>query len=308
MIPVLPDDFIARMTSMHGARGAQWCADMPHHMATLARNWGLSLGAPFPLSFNYVCRATRIHDGLPVVVKTSLHREFAGEVSMLRHYAGRGAVPLLAVDNERQAILLPYITPGTTLYDAIPADDDEATRIAAQVMQRALQPAPADCLLPTVRDWGVALQRIPQVLGARCAPFHARDVAWAIEIYAALSDTVPTYALHGDFHHHNILRHGSDWVVIDPQGVQGAKAYECGAFLRNPFDRLRRTGDIVRVTKRRIAIMREILGESAQQIALWNFAQMVLSLWWCIEDDPNPPLDELSLLAPFAQVARELRD
>lgn len=306
MIPPLPHEFVTRMVSMHGERGRLWCANMPQHIATLASTWQLVIDEPFPLSFNYVCRAHRIHDGMPVVIKTSLHREFAGEIQMLTHYNGHGAVPLLAVDHERGAVLLPYISPGTTLYDAIPADDDRATAIAAHLMRTSIRPHTTPLNLPTIRDWGAALQRIKPTLGASCAPFTATHVDWAIDIYATLCDDAPHYALHGDFHHYNIIQHHDGWVVIDPQGLMGDAAYECGAFLRNPYDRLEANGHIATVTRRRIAIMSEILGVSAERIALWNFAQMVLSAWWCYEDDQAIPADAIALIEPFYDVARSV--
>lgn len=292
------------MVAMHGDRGHQWCANMPQHIATLADAWQVIVDDPFPLSFNYVCRAHRRHDGLPVVIKTSLHREFDGEIQMLTHYNGHGAVPLLAVDQACGALLLPYISPGTTLYDAIPDDDDRATRIAAQLMRTSIRPHTIALNLPTSRMWGDALQRIKPTLGPTCAPFDAMHVDWAIDIYATLCDDAPQYALHGDFHHYNIIQHHDQWLVIDPQGVMGDVAYECGAYLRNPYDRLEANGHIAAVTRRRIAIMSEILGVSAQRIALWNFAQMVLSAWWCYEDDHTIPADALALIEPFYQVAR----
>lgn len=307
MIPPLPHEFVTRMVAMHGVRGQQWCDHLPQHMTTLAAHWQVELGAPFPLSFNYVCRAQRIADGLPVVIKTSLHREFAGEMQMLRHYAGHGAVPLLAVDEVRRAILLPYITPGTTLYDAVPADDDLATTIAAQLMRASIRPHTIPLTLPTCQQWGDALQRIPSILGVNCAPFQPHDVAWAIEIYQTLGQDTVRHALHGDFHHYNILRHGDGWVVIDPQGVMGDTAYECGAFLRNPIERLLASGEVVRITKRRIAMMSEILAVPAQRIALWNFAQIVLSAWWCFEDEQHIPTDVLHLIDSFRQVAIDIR-
>lgn len=304
MIPTLPHEFVARMVAMHGERGRVWCDSMPTHIAALADQWHLVVDEPFPLSFNYVCRAHRIVDGLPVVIKTSLHREFAGEIQMLRHYAGHGAVPLLAVDEARQAILLPSITPGTTLYDAIPADDDQATTIAAQLMQTSIRPHTSALTLPTCQQWGAALQRIKSTLGASCAPFAPQHVDWAIDIYATLSNETAQYALHGDFHHYNILQQHDGWVVIDPQGVMGDAAYECGAYLRNPVERLVASGDIEQMTRRRIAIMSEILGVSVQHIALWNFAQMILSAWWCYEDEQHISADELRLVELFYRIAK----
>jgi streptomycin 6-kinase len=53
--------------------------------------------------------------------------------------------------------------------------------------------------------------------------------------------------------------------------------------------------------------MSEIVGVSAQRIALWNFAQMVLSAWWCYEDEQHISAEDLALIEPFYQVARTPR-
>ena len=40
---------------------------------------------------------------------------------------------------------------------------------------------------------------------------------------------------HGDFHHHNILRHGDRFVAIDPKPYLGDREYDLFSFLRNPI-------------------------------------------------------------------------
>lgn len=46
---------------------------------------------------------------------------------------------------------------------------------------------------------------------------------------------VPTPRLvHGDFHHHNILRRGAGWAVIDPQPAIGEPEYDVATLLWNP--------------------------------------------------------------------------
>jgi streptomycin 6-kinase len=55
---------------------------------------------------------------------------------------------------------------------------------------------------------------------------------------------------HGDFHHHNILRHGESFVAIDPKPYLADREYDVPSFLWNPLsydmtDRIR--------TERRIA-------------------------------------------------------
>ena len=293
------------MVSMHGEMGQAWCDNLPQHLATLSALWQVDIGEAFPLSYNYVCRATRRADGLPVVIKTCpKSNEFPGELQMLRHYAGRAAVPLLAADKERYALLLAYVAPGTTLHAGV-NDDDAATTIAAQLMRQSITPAPVVHTMPHSNDWAKGFTKLQTVLGPDCGPFMSADVTWAQQIFYELGNGTTTYALHGDLHHDNIIQHGNAWVIIDPHGVVCADpAFECGAFLRNPHDRLHHHHDIVSFTQRRIAIMSEILAVPPQRIALWTFAQMVLSAWWCYEDSGAVDADAMALIAPFRAVAQ----
>ena len=41
--------------------------------------------------------------------------------------------------------------------------------------------------------------------------------------------------IHGDFHHHNILRHGDRFVAIDSKAMLGDPEYDIPSFLRNPL-------------------------------------------------------------------------
>ena len=301
----LPVAFVGLMESMHGTMGREWCDNLPNHLATLSALWKVDIGAAFPLSYNYVCRATRRCDGLPVVIKTCpKSNEFPSELQMLRHYAGRGAVPLLAAAEDRYAMLLAYIAPGTTLQAGV-RDDDTATTIAAQLMCQSITPALVAHTMPHSNDWAQGFTKLQTILGPDCGPFNSADVSWAQQIFHELGNGTTTYALHGDLHHDNIIQHGHEWVIIDPHGVVCADpAFECGAFLRNPHDVLHHHRDVVTLTQRRIAIMSEILMVPAQRIALWNFAQMVLSAWWCYEDSGAVDADAMALIAPFRAVAQ----
>jgi streptomycin 6-kinase len=58
------------------------------------------------------------------------------------------------------AMLLERLQPGTPLYPLALADDEAATRRAAQVMQQLWQPAPVEHTFATVAEWGEGLQRL----------------------------------------------------------------------------------------------------------------------------------------------------
>ncbi len=103
----IPDRFVRTQTEIHGPAGRAWLDRLPAILDACARQWGLTLGPPFPhLSYHYAAPAVRA-DGAPTVVKAcSPTGEFPLESAALRVYDGRGAARLLAVDREREVLLL----------------------------------------------------------------------------------------------------------------------------------------------------------------------------------------------------------
>lgn len=296
----LPEFFVSRMTALHGAAGHAWCAHLPQHLAELARNWDLRIGEPHQLSFNYVCRAWR-SDGTEVVLKTAPpNQHFDYEAQMLTHYAGRGAARLLQHDSDRAAMLIAHVAPGHRLLDAV-HDDDTATRIVAELIMKSTSAATPSLTIPTIVDWAEPLGRIAHQYPefTLISPAH---IALAQHIFATDAQHTPWYALHGDLHHENILAGANEWVIIDPQGIQAPQAYETTAFLRNHYQQLAHHGNIVGLTRRRIEIFATILGVAPITIARLNFAAMVLSAWWCYEDERHINPYELKLVAAMHQV------
>ncbi|MBM4412156.1 MAG: hypothetical protein FJ040_01725, partial [Chloroflexi bacterium] len=186
------DQFIAKMHTMYGAIGKQWCDNLPNHLSQLAHQWNLALGPTFELSFNYVCEATRLDDNCPVVLKTGAPTpEFMGELTMHRHYAGRGAVRCLATDAEKYAVLLERVYPGTRLLDAV-TDDEEATTIVANLIRPSLYPAAADLHIPTIIDWADdALTHAVQVCTTRHDLIDINHIYRAQAIFAEHAQTTP---------------------------------------------------------------------------------------------------------------------
>jgi streptomycin 6-kinase len=56
--------------------------------------------------------------------------------------------------------------------------------------------------------------------------------------------------VHGDFHHHNILRRGDRFVAIDPKPYLADREYDVPSFLWNPLDNRMEDSE---KTERRIA-------------------------------------------------------
>jgi streptomycin 6-kinase len=42
--------------------------------------------------------------------------------------------------------------------------------------------------------------------------------------------------VHGDYHHHNLLRHGDRWVVIDPKPLLSEPEFDVVTLLWNPIE------------------------------------------------------------------------
>jgi streptomycin 6-kinase len=183
-----------------------------------AAHWGLTLEAPFSMSnVSYVAPAG------PVVVKVpwggddeSLH-----EADALRVWGGNGAVRLL--DQFGPAILEERAVPGDDL-SGVP--DDEATRIAVEVAEQlwvAGRP-PFRPVVPEVRRW---LDEAA-VGGSELVPL-------ARELLSTLGEPVDS-VVHGDFHHHNLVRHGERYVAIDPKPYLCEREFDVPTFLWNPKD------------------------------------------------------------------------
>ncbi|MDQ2808397.1 MAG: aminoglycoside phosphotransferase family protein [Chloroflexota bacterium] len=297
----IPDNFARLTAEVHGAAGVAWLAALPGLLADCERRWGLRVGPPFALSYNYVAPAVRA-DGSEVVLKLGVpQRELLSETAALQVYAGRGSVQLLAADPARGILLLERLWPGTPLVELA---DDAATAIAAQVMRELWQPVPAQHAFRTVGDWAAGLGKLRARFGGGTGPLPARLVALAEGLFAELlpAQAAPV-VLHGDLHHWNIVAaQRRPWLALDPKGILGEPAYEVGAWLRNPLPGLLAQPDPARLQARRVAQFAEVLELDRRRLAAWGVAQAVLSAWWSIEDHGHGGADALTcaeLLLPL---------
>lgn len=181
----------------------------------VAAEWGVTLGSPFGMSnYSYVAPAG---DDLVLKVAWENDDESLHDADALSLWEGDGAVRLVRADRERRALLLERAAPGTDL-----AGVDGATTIAVDVATRLWRPA--DAPFRRVRDL------VPGWLERHSSPL----TPLARELFASLGPD-EDWLLHGDFHHHNILRHGERWVAIDPKPWLGEREYDVYAWLHNPL-------------------------------------------------------------------------
>jgi streptomycin 6-kinase len=279
----LPIDFTRNINTAFPG-GTEWLERLPGLLDEAARRWHLLLGDPFPLSYNYVCAATR-KDGSAAVLKIGVpNRELTSEINTLRLYNGQGACRILEADADKGMLLLERLQPGTML--ASLKSDDEATEIAAEVMKTIHRPAPQQEGFLSLRGWFDELKKLRPRFGGGTGPFPEKSFATAEELIRDLfAEQRPQVLLHGDFHHFNILLSGRGWLVIDPKGVAGPAEYEAGPLLTNPNNIMLEESQAIRRTQRRIASLAERLGFEPQRLRAWAICHSVLSSYWDLAED-----------------------
>ena len=184
----------------------------------VAREWGLELGEPFALSnVSYVVPAGS------AVLKVAWEGddESLHEADALKLWDGDGAVRLLR--RSGRALLEERALPGD---DLSALSDAEATAIAIDVASRLWRRSlpPFRPVVPEVLRWLDDAEREGSEL-----------VGLARELLGGL-DPATGWLVHGDFHHHNILRHGERFVAIDPKPYLADREYDVPSFLWNPMD------------------------------------------------------------------------
>ena len=189
----------------------------------VAAEWGLELGAPFALSrYSYVAP---VGDDVVLKVAWPGDDESLDESDALELWAGDGAVRLLRGDKTRRALLEERALPGNDISEL---PDEEATAIAVELGSKLWRraAAPFRRVADEVPRWIASAEREPERTG------------WLLELARELWSSFEPgddWLVHGDFHHHNILRHGDRHVAIDPKPYLADREYDVPSFLWNPL-------------------------------------------------------------------------
>ena len=281
---MITDGLARNVVGAWGDDGARWLAELPAILRELARDWELTLGEPYELSFHYVAAVT-CADGTPAVLKLGVPSgtSLAEEAPALAAFGGRGAVRVLRAELDRGALLLERVTPGWRARDLVPGRDGEATSAAVGVMRRLHVPPPPGSTMPELVAQAKAFDTYASVHGdAGPLPLDLVVRAGALmrELCASATERV---VLHGDLHHDNILRASREpWLAIDPHGIVGDPGYELGALLYNP-DPDDRDEALTALVPSRIEQLADELAMPVDRVVAWGFVKAVLSDVWSAE-------------------------
>jgi streptomycin 6-kinase len=282
---VLSKEFAKRISAVYGRDGEGWLETLPSLLNETSQKWSLTLHRPFDnMAYHYVAPATSM-DGREVVLKVGVpNKELLNEINALRSYNGTGAVNLLEADPELGTMLLERLVPGNAVIHL--RDDEQATRVAIEVMAELHKAEAASPDFPTVGDWAEGFKRLRNNFDGGPGPFPSHLVELAEGIWQDLQPGMDApLLLHGDLHHWNILSATREpWLAIDPQGVIGERAYEAGAWIRNPFPDILKWSNPKTMIARRIDQFALELGLDRSRIHGWGIYQAVLAGWWSYEE------------------------
>ena len=279
----LPPEFISNIQNTFQEDGHTFLKSLPDLINEASARWGLTDVQPSSnLSYNFVAFAKRGDE--QVVLKMGVpSSDMESEIATLRLFNGEGACRLIDYDEEKYWMLLERLRPGVMLSTL--KDDEEATHIAADVMQKIWRPAPKDDVFIRLSDWFDGLKSLRSMFNGGTGPLSEKLVERVEHsVKNFLTENHKPVLMHGDFHHFNILSSERGWLVIDPKGVIGPAGYEVGPLLINPWGDLLSGNNYRQMTKRRIDILHERLGFEHERIREWGLAHAVLSAWWSIED------------------------
>jgi streptomycin 6-kinase len=327
----LPPKFISTIQNTFGEDGKAFLKALPESIAEAYAQWNLTDVQPVPtLSYNFVAFAKQtltaknaesskensslrelsaLGGSKDVVLKMAVpNREFKSEMAALKLFNGEGACRLLECDEEKYWILIERLNPGVML--ATVEDDEEATRIAGEVMKKiwhGLDTADEHRLLDQrsfiqLTDWFDGLKRLRKMFDGGTGPLNAKLVERVeSSVKDFFAENHNPVLMHGDFHHFNVLSSERGWLIIDPKGVIGPAGYEIGPLMMNPWGEILNGTSFRLRLKRRIDILHEHLGFERERIREWSLAHAILSAWWDMEENKIP---EYSMA--FAEMIAEL--
>lgn len=280
--------FIEKHVEIAGADGQRWLDDLPNLVRHCTALWQIRLGAPLCSTYGFVAAATRAN-GQPAILKIiPPYLDEDDQADWLRRMNGRGAVRLFEDAPDNRALLMERCVPGTELASLVPTDDDHATRVAATfIRDMRIQ------LIDAHRYTSLAervefLVRIPSLFDGTWGPMDAKICSAAQRLAAEMLSTKhEEVLLHGDLHHHNILASDRGWLMVDPKGLVGDRAYEPSSFFYNPLGDWARELDGHKVIRRRIEVMADYGQLELRRVAAWAVVQGVLAAAWRYEEDDS---------------------
>ena len=253
----------------HWRRDPEWLAALPRLVTECAAAWDLELEQPFETPGSLVVPT----GGAVLKLNAPSHFEADHEADALACWEGRGAVRLLARDDDRRALLIERCVPGTTLV----ASGTDETAVVPDLLERLRHTPPFGHPFHLLADeagrWAV---EVPERYERGGRPFERSLLDAALDVFGTV-DPRADRLVNQDVHGWNVLRaERAPWLVIDPKPLVGEPELDGVGPLRNAGFRGSR-GDV-----RRWLDVLVGLGLDRERLRGWGVAH---ALAWAVEPD-----------------------
>jgi streptomycin 6-kinase len=238
--------------------GPVWLAELPRLIQECVRQWSLELEEPIDTGHSFVAEAG------DVFLKISLpDEESEHDAEALARWNGRGAARLLARDDERRAMLVERLRPGTQLW-SLP--DEDATDIAAGVLEQLW--IPADEPFRRLEDAAAAwVEFLPAHWESIGRTYERRLLDQTLDFLREAGPTQhESVLMHQDFHGGNVLLSERGWLAIDPKPMVGEREFDVASLIRDRRPTNRRT------MLRRLDYLVDRLGLDRDRARGWGIA------------------------------------
>ncbi len=161
------------------------------------------------------------------------HFEADTEPDALALWDGRGAVRLLARDDQRRAFLIERCVPGTRLGDAAVDAESVLAELIRRLQPEIDGPHPFRLLADEADRWAEELASAYEHAGE---PFERRLLDVVLDVFRTV-DRSASWLANQDLHDWNILAAEREpWLVIDPKPLVGERELEASGLLRHAED------------------------------------------------------------------------
>ncbi|MEZ0325687.1 MAG: aminoglycoside phosphotransferase family protein [Fimbriimonas sp.] len=177
-------------------------------------------------------------------------------------FSRHGGIEILKADEATGALLMPRLGLDLAHADLV---EEEKVRVCAELILQ-LRETKNDRRALDLATWFEEPE-------AGCHPLKLEG--WKEATYLLETSPDPVL-LHGDLHHHNILKAPTGWQSIDPKGMSGDPAFEPCAYMRNPIGGIPKGEALVKLTRNRLSLFAKLLPYAPRRIWGWSFAQTVV--------------------------------
>lgn len=273
---------------IYGEQGRRWLANLPHIVHELAIYWQLNQIMPVDnMTFNYVAKAITNNNELVVLKIGCDENAINEEKQALDYFDGKASIKLIAYKDTYHALLLQQAIPGITLKSLYSSQPQYVMACYVDTMRKLHNKSLShNNSYRHIKDWLWAIDNLTEDM---CPPYLLKK---AVLLKNQLLDSLTTEVfLHGDLHHDNILKHGDQWLAIDPKGVVGEPEFEIAAFdfmYVNELSNEKNKKDAKSVFEARGNLLAQKADLNPQRIKDWVFVRLILMAAWHIQDNCDP--------------------